>query len=220
MLIAAGCATKEPVRLPQPPPAEPVPMESQAYVRTGEIVKAYPVSRYVDPGNPEVMHERHVIYRVERSNAWRLTPPNNRYDMTLLGPVAGVRQPYYKDSPLPAEIGRELRKQAEITRSMASQSASLEAAARAAIEEAQTATAQMREQAQSAEQLEAMKKAIQDKLDAQLKDIRSQMEQTEKRVATLNAEAKDDDEGKAQPSPSSSPQPTPTEEEWMKAEKK
>ena len=38
-----------------------------ASVRTPEQVKAYPVGRYEDPNDPDVMHEGHTIYRAETS---------------------------------------------------------------------------------------------------------------------------------------------------------
>lgn len=41
-------------------------------VRSGEVVKAYPLGRYIDPSNRRVMHEAHTIYRVESDARWNL----------------------------------------------------------------------------------------------------------------------------------------------------
>ena len=43
-------------------------------LRTPEQLKQYRLGRYVDPGDPMVMHESHPIYRIETSAAWDLTP--------------------------------------------------------------------------------------------------------------------------------------------------
>jgi len=81
-LLAAGCAS-------QPPPRsvvakqEAIPIESQANVRTGEVVKAYPINRYRDPANSRILHERHVVYRVESDADWRLS--SNAKQQILVG---------------------------------------------------------------------------------------------------------------------------------------
>ena len=38
-----------------------------------EQVEAYPVARYQDPANPNIMHERHFVYR-KQAQRWNLTP--------------------------------------------------------------------------------------------------------------------------------------------------
>ena len=43
-------------------------------VRYSENIKAYNIGRYVDPANQLVMHERHVVYRVETTAKWNLYP--------------------------------------------------------------------------------------------------------------------------------------------------
>jgi hypothetical protein len=45
-----------------------------ATLRTPEQLKMYRFGRYVDPGDPLVMHESHPVYRVETSAGWNLTP--------------------------------------------------------------------------------------------------------------------------------------------------
>lgn len=79
-VLLAGCASP-PSRVIAPPPT--IPLESQANVRVGETVKAYPVNRYVDPANPRVMHERSVVYRVEQDARWRLA--SNASQQVLVG---------------------------------------------------------------------------------------------------------------------------------------
>jgi hypothetical protein len=55
-------------------------------VRLQERVKPYPVGRYIDPNNGQIMHESHTVYRVESPARWNLsggdrcisTAPSNR----------------------------------------------------------------------------------------------------------------------------------------------
>lgn len=41
-------------------------------LRTPEIVKAYPVGRYIESDSGRVMHEKHTVYRVEGDAGWNL----------------------------------------------------------------------------------------------------------------------------------------------------
>ncbi|MGH7989079.1 MAG: hypothetical protein ACREDS_02640, partial [Limisphaerales bacterium] len=43
-------------------------------MRYPEVVRAYHFGRYVDPNNDLVMHEQHVVYRVEENTSWNLHP--------------------------------------------------------------------------------------------------------------------------------------------------
>ncbi|OIR04364.1 hypothetical protein GALL_135640 [mine drainage metagenome] len=47
-------------------------------------VKAYSIGRYVDPADPSVMHEAHVVYRREADSGWRLEADAGR--QILVGP--------------------------------------------------------------------------------------------------------------------------------------
>jgi len=49
-----------------------------------EQVEAYPVARYQDPANPNIMHERHFVYR-KQAQRWNLTP--NTSEQINLGNV-------------------------------------------------------------------------------------------------------------------------------------
>lgn len=73
-LCLAACASRTPratVTVPTVPPNRPVPA---ATVRTPEQVREYRFGRYVDPGDPLTMHERHPVYRIETSAGWNLRP--------------------------------------------------------------------------------------------------------------------------------------------------
>jgi len=42
------------------------------HLRTSENLKAYKVNRYIDPNDPSLMHEAHIVYRVENGKSWNL----------------------------------------------------------------------------------------------------------------------------------------------------
>ena len=47
-----------------------------------EQIKEYRFGRYVDPGDPLVMHESHPVYRIESTAAWNLTPGDTNYPLS------------------------------------------------------------------------------------------------------------------------------------------
>jgi hypothetical protein len=69
-------------------------------LREPETVKVYGVNRYVDAGDPRVMHERDAIYRLEEQPAWVTRSPKNRNEV-ILGPTVGLRKPEYAPEPMP-----------------------------------------------------------------------------------------------------------------------
>ena len=80
--LCAGCETmpKKTAVIPSPPaPPALAPISGtdldQANlekVRVGETLKSYPIGRYVDPKDPNVMHEAHVVYRKEAGADWNV----------------------------------------------------------------------------------------------------------------------------------------------------
>ena len=87
-------------------------VESVRYV---ENVKAYPLGRYVDPGNSRIMHEGHNIYRVETTAKWNLHP-NAPVPMPR-GPVH-IRDSARTTSPVGDELVAELNQQKEATKAI------------------------------------------------------------------------------------------------------
>ena len=92
-------------------------------IRVGETLKSYPVGRYVDPNDPNVMHEAHVIYRKEAGTSWNLNP--NAPTVVPLGPVIAVADPAKTPSPLPAELEQRMAEQNQLVASLIEQNEAL-----------------------------------------------------------------------------------------------
>jgi len=74
LLFLTACSTAPKLVLrPQQPP----PTADTSAIRYPESVRAYHVGRYADPNDDLVMHEQHVIYRVEENTRWNLHPAGN-----------------------------------------------------------------------------------------------------------------------------------------------
>ena len=78
-------------------------------VRYGENIKAYPVSRYIDPNDPYVMHEGHILYRTETTAKWNLHP--NLPVVVPLGPTLAINNPARRTSVVSGELESELASQ-------------------------------------------------------------------------------------------------------------
>ena len=71
LLFLSACSTtpKLTLRPQQPPPAT-----DNSAVRYPEVLHAYHIGRYADPNDDLIMHEQHVVYRVEENTRWNLYP--------------------------------------------------------------------------------------------------------------------------------------------------
>jgi hypothetical protein len=70
LLFLSACSTAPKLALrPQQSP----PMDNDA-VRYPEILHAYHIGRYTDPNDDLIMHEQHVVYRVEENTRWNFHP--------------------------------------------------------------------------------------------------------------------------------------------------
>ena len=71
LLFLSACSTapKLTLRPQQPPPAT-----DNSAVRYPEVLHAYHIGRYADPNDDSLMHEQHVVYRVEENTRWNFHP--------------------------------------------------------------------------------------------------------------------------------------------------
>lgn len=118
------CNKEQPPAATQPPVENGYSKDGRVYrrtasvsaVRSNDIVKAYDIGRYVDPVDCRIMHERHVVYRLENSSGWYLQPPKGQPEI-LLGPTVGLRRMEYQREVVAGEVGQQLnqtRKDAEL----------------------------------------------------------------------------------------------------------
>ena len=134
-VFAGGCATTETKTAKiAPPPDAPAPKVAPVAgtqldqgntenLRHSDSMKAYPVNRYVDPNNPNVMHEGHVIYRREQAAGWNLNP--NAPTVVPLGPTLAVADGARQPNPLPAELEQKMAEQNQLMASLIEQNESL-----------------------------------------------------------------------------------------------
>ncbi len=92
-------------------------------VRVGETLKSYPVGRYIDPADANVMHEAHVVYRKEAGAAWNTSP--NAPTVVPLGPVLAIADPAKTPHPLPPELEQKMAEQNQLMASLIEQNEAL-----------------------------------------------------------------------------------------------
>jgi hypothetical protein len=114
-LLLVGCASSHPpVTIGDPGPLpQKHDVPDPASVRTPEQLKAYPVGRYEDPNDPDVMHEGHTIYRVESSPDWN-TAPNEPTDLPLGPGEMATADPSREHTTLTAELEQRLKQEDQL----------------------------------------------------------------------------------------------------------
>jgi hypothetical protein len=130
-VLGAGCEAIPKKTAAGPPPAPVIAPVSGTdldqtnaeKVRVAESLKAYPVGRYVDPQDRDLMHEAHVVYRREAGGSWNLNP--NAPTVVPLGPVLAVADPAKTPAPLPAELEQKMAEQNQLVASLIEQNEAL-----------------------------------------------------------------------------------------------
>jgi hypothetical protein len=118
LIVLAGCQSEQPVIFAPVHAGQALvnrknllageaPPGAVDNLRQSETIKVYGMSRYVDAGDPRIMHERHAIYRLEQQPAWITRSPKKQNEV-ILGPVVGLRKAEYAPEPLPGETSREI----------------------------------------------------------------------------------------------------------------
>jgi hypothetical protein len=137
LLFLTGCSTTPKLSLrPQPAPA----VGDNSVVRYPEIIRAYHIGRYADPNDVLVMHERHVVYRVEENTRWDLRPANADNDV-LFPATSSPRDSAFSPTPVNEAVLAEVNAQRLATARIMVQSRTLSAALaqfQAALQQAKT----------------------------------------------------------------------------------
>jgi len=114
-LLLVGCASSHPITVDVG--AGPLPQKHDvsdpASVRTPEQLKAYPVGRYEDPNDPDVMHEGHTVYRAETSPEWD-TDPNEPTSLPLGPGEMANADPSRQHIALTAELEQRLKQEDQL----------------------------------------------------------------------------------------------------------
>jgi hypothetical protein len=114
-LLLVGCASSHPTTVDVG--AGPLPQKhgvsDPASVRTPEQLKAYPVGRYEDPNDPDVMHEGHTVYRAETSPDWN-TDPNEPTSLPLGPGEMAAADPAQQHTALTAELEQRLKQEDQL----------------------------------------------------------------------------------------------------------
>jgi hypothetical protein len=122
LLLLSACASNRKLvvlNMPRAVPGMTLPSDDIESVRYSENLKAYNVGRCVDPNNALLMHERHVLYRVETTAKWNLHP--NAPATVALGPAVQIIDPARKDGPTTAEVIAEVNRQKAATQTVIDQ---------------------------------------------------------------------------------------------------
>lgn len=98
-------------------------MKNMEKIRTSEKLKAYPIGRYIDPNNPDLMHEGHVVYRQEAPSSWNKSP--NAPTAVPLGPTVAVSHPERQTEALNIEYETKIMQQNQLMKSLIDQNEAL-----------------------------------------------------------------------------------------------
>ncbi len=121
LLFLSACSSTTPKLTLSPLPR---PVEHTDGIRYPEIVHAYHVGRYADPNDDLILHEQHVVYRVEENTRWDLHPgpaENNP-------PVPPLRNAAFAPTPVNDSILAEVNSQRLATTEIMMQARTLSAA--------------------------------------------------------------------------------------------
>jgi hypothetical protein len=103
-----GCASAprpKPVYVPISAPRSPVFGNDAIWVR--DQFSAYSINRYVDPGDPAVMHDAHTLYRREETGRWNLAPSQSGAFVPAASTSAGGHDTTTLHDALTAELNRQ-----------------------------------------------------------------------------------------------------------------
>ena len=155
LLFLSACTTTPKLTLrPQQPPAA----TDTTGTRYPEVLHAYHIGRYADPNDDLIMHDRHVVYRVEDNTRWNFHP--GPVDGNL--PALSSRDAALAPAPVNDAILAEVNSQKATTAQIMMQARTLSAA----LAQFQTALQQTKTNIQETLILRASVNAMKQRLDA------------------------------------------------------
>jgi hypothetical protein len=154
LLFLSACSTTPKLTMrPQQPPGT-----NADGIRYPEVLHAYHVGRYADPNDDLIMHEQHVVYRVEENTRWNYHPgPADGYL-----PALPSRDAAFASAPVNDAILAEVNSQRLATTEIMMQARTLSAA----LSQFQTALQQTKTNFQETVILRATVNEMKQRLDA------------------------------------------------------
>jgi hypothetical protein len=153
LLLLPACSSTPKLTLrPQQPP----PTADNSAVRYPEVLHAYHIVRYTDPNDDLVMHEQHVVYRVEDNTRWNFHPG------PAVGNLPASRDAAFAPAPVNDAILAEVNSQRVATAQIMIQARTLSAA----LAQFQTALQQTKTNLQDTLVLRASVNDMKQRLDA------------------------------------------------------
>ena len=154
LIFITSCSTAPRLALrPQLPPAT-----NMDGIRYPEVLHAYHLGRYADPNDDSIMHEQHVVYRVEENPRWDLHPS----PAEINPPAPPAHDAAYAATPVNDAILAEINSQRLATAQIMMQARTLSAA----LGRFQAALQQTKTNFQETAWLRVTVKATQKRLDA------------------------------------------------------
>ena len=154
LLFLSACSTTPKLVLrPQQPPTT-----NADGIRYPEVLHAYHVGRYADPNDDLIMHEQHVVYRVEENTRWNYHP--GPADGIL--PASPLRDAAFAPAPVNDAILAEVNSQRLATTEIMMQARILSAA----LAQFQIALQQTKTNLQETVRLRATVNEMKQRLDA------------------------------------------------------
>jgi hypothetical protein len=152
LVFLSACSTTPKLTLrPQQPSTT-----DAAGIRCPEVLHAYHIGRYADPNDSLVLHEQHVVYRVEENTRWNFHPG------AIGGSAAMPRDAAFAPAPVNDAILAEVNSQRLATAQIMMQARSLSAA----LAQFQTALQQTKTNLQDTLVLRAAVNDMKQRLDA------------------------------------------------------
>ena len=154
LLFLPACSTAPRLVLrPQQPP----PLADNSAVRYPEVLHAYRIGRYADPNDDSLLHEQHVMYRVEESARWDFHPGSASGQL----PATPLRDAAFAPVPVNDAVLAEVNSQRLATTEIMAQTRTLSAA----LAQFQIALQQTKTNLQETSRLRVTVNEIQKRLD-------------------------------------------------------
>lgn len=160
-----GCKSQppQPIVISQPLPF--LPAEQRGNVWLPDQVAPYAVGRYVDPRDPQVLHEAHTLYRREQTSRPNLAPPAALVLPPVAGPSATNATLFLRDA-----LTAELNQQRAVSQSLVEQAKSLATSVHQLNQQTDEFRAVFQESARVRAHLQAVSNRL-DMLESQLRSL-------------------------------------------------